>query len=66
LLVDLQVERTALRGRIAENRKEAGAFAAHLARLGDQPVHLELLTVDDVFRPANLVGARRIGISAIK
>jgi hypothetical protein len=34
--------------------------------LRDQPVDLELLAVDQIFRSPNLVGARWIGISAIE
>ena len=66
LLVDLAVERAALRRRVAEDREEAGAFAAHAARLRHQPVDLELLAVDRVFGAANLVGAGRIVIAAVE
>ena len=66
LLVDLAVEPAALRRRIAEDREEAGAFAAHAARLRDQPVDLELLAVDRVLGAADLLRARRIAVAAIE
>src|SRR6185437_7806261 len=58
-LPDLADQRPAGRRRVAEDRKEAGAFAAHAARLRDQ-------AVDRVLGAANLLRARRIGIAAVE
>ena len=66
LLVDLPVQAAALRRRIAEDREKAGAFTAHMARLRDQPVDLELLAVDCVFRAADLIGAHGIVVAAVE
>ena len=66
LLVDLPVKAAALRRRIAEDREEAGAFAAHATRLRDQPVDLELLAVDRILSAADLVGAHRIVVAAVE
>jgi hypothetical protein len=65
-LPDLADQRPAGRRRVAEDRKEAGAFAAHAARLRNQAVDLDLLTVDGVLGAANLLRARRIGIAAVE
>src|SRR4029077_17538066 len=48
LLVDLAAQAAALRRRIVEDREKAGAFAAHAARLRDQPVYFELLAIDGI------------------
>ena len=66
LLVDLPGEGAALRRRIAEDREEAGTFAAHATRLRDQPVDLELLAVDRILGAADLFGARRVVVAAVE
>ena len=66
LLIDLPAKTAALRRRIAEDRKEARTLAAHSARLRDQPVDLELLAIDRVLGAADLIGARRVAVAAVK
>ena len=50
LLVNLAIERAALRGRVTENGEETGALATDAPGLRYQPVHLKLLAIDHVFR----------------
>jgi hypothetical protein len=49
----------------AEQREEAAAFAAHLARLGGEPVELALLAIRRVLVAFDLFGAHPIDIGAI-
>jgi hypothetical protein len=66
LLVNLAIERTALRRRIAENREETGALAPDASGLRHQAVDFHLLTVDHVFGAPNLIGAGWIRVALVK
>ncbi|HET7804691.1 MAG TPA: hypothetical protein VFL53_10650 [Pseudolabrys sp.] len=66
LLVNLAVEWAALRGWVTENGEEARTLAADAPRLRHQPVDLELLPIDHVFRAPNLVGAGRVCVALIE
>ena len=64
-LLDLGVERPALRRLSGEQRKEAAAFAALLVRLHQQAVEVGLLFGDRILVALDLVGPRRIGGAAV-
>ncbi|MFZ2092965.1 MAG: hypothetical protein WAU99_14625 [Pseudolabrys sp.] len=66
LLINLPVESTTLPWWIAEDREEAGVFAAHAAGLRNKPIDFELLAVDRFFCTANLLGARWISVAPIE
>src|SRR5262249_34083071 len=64
-LLDLLVERRALRVLPAEQREEAAALAAEAARLIGHPIELALLLAGGLLVALDLVGARRIDGAAI-
>ncbi len=59
-LLDLVVERSALRRLAAEQREETAAFATQLLRLLSEPVELRLLLVGGVLIAPDLIRRRRI------
>jgi hypothetical protein len=66
LLVNAAVERATLLRRAHEDREKADVSATHSARLGNQLVYLELLALDRIIGPSNLVGPGRVAISAVE
>ena len=64
-LLDLVVERAALRRLSAEQCEEAAALAAHAAGLLAEPVEVRLLAGDGFLVALDLIGARRVHGAAI-
>ena len=65
-LLDLVVDRAALRRLPAEQGEEAAAFAAHAPALRGEAVELGLLAVRYVLGPLDLGRARRIVVAAVE
>src|SRR5262249_61337919 len=64
-LLDLVVERAALRRLPAEQREEAAALAAQFLRLLAKPIELGLLLGRGILEPLDLVGFGRVIRAAI-
>src|SRR5690606_22060481 len=59
-LLNLVVDRAALRGAAGKQREEAGAVAALIARMGLNPLEFALLAGGCILIAANLLGLGRI------